>query len=329
MKPTLSFLLLTAFAIPASGQIFVQNMNGGNPANQTASQKKRLEREIAFLIGDMKRICKLTEQQERKLKLAGKGAVASAMEKFEKQQKQMRQAMQRAGVALPFPAGNDATDDDEEQEEERVEGELEIEDVIEAPGPAAFAGMINVMNLQLGPGGTTTRGTVTTEARWTKAIETIVSTEQRAAYAAAVKERAAFARKSAVAAFIAKVDQKLLLSKDQRTKLTTMVDDNFGKELAARVGQDNQGTRWFAAVGGVRQTPPIAYQELKPLLSEPQLAEWKASFESELRRLQPGMGAAGGFGGVGNIRINAAPAGAAIRIERLVPADEDKDEDDN
>ena len=65
--------LVTLVATPAFGQVFF----GGRPnrGDATATQKKAFERELATKIGDMKRACKLSDTQVRKLELAAKGAV--------------------------------------------------------------------------------------------------------------------------------------------------------------------------------------------------------------------------------------------------------------
>lgn len=285
-------------------QVFFNNAAGPPLAspNQTAAQKKAFERELAFLVGDMQRTCELSEAQVKKLQLASKGAVASAMEKFEKQQKQMRVRLRQAGVNLPPGADENAGNAEDADKEE--------EEVLEPP---AFD-PVNVLNLVAnGVGGPAGRsGGVAKEVRWVKAVEKVVTKEQREQYAAAVKARAAFARKSAVAAFIAKVDLKLLLSPDQRTKLTALVDEEFGKEMAKRVGQNTGGMFFFGGQQG-RATAPIAHEELKPLLSEAQFAEWKQTFEKELNQLKPQRGFGGGFGNV--IIRGAAPAVQEIRIE--------------
>lgn len=286
-------------------QVFFDNGAGAPFAspNQTAAQKKAFERELAFLIGDMERTCKLSETQVKKLQLASKGAVASAMEKFEKQQKQMRARFRQAGMNLPPGA------EDEEDDKDDADDELEKEERPEAVAGPAFA--MNMINL-VGGSPSNNGGGVAKEVRWVKAVEKVVTKEQREQYDAAVKARAAFARKSAVAAFIAKVDLKLLLSPDQRTKLTALVDEEFGKEMAKRVGQSTGGMFFFGGQQG-RATAPIAHEELKPLLSEAQFAEWKQTFEKELNQLKPQRGFGGGFGNV--IIRGAAPAVQEIRIE--------------
>lgn len=314
MKSLLSLLLLASLATPASAQVFVRPGNATMPVNGTAAQKERLEREIAFLIGDMKRTCELSDAQVRKLQLAGKGAVASAMEKFEEQQKKMRVMMQQLGgpFAVPEPAGQDE-DEEEEKEDADVEeaGNEDGENEIRVAGGLAQA--LNLTTLGT-PGQTNT--SPTKEPRWAKAVQSVVSKEQREKYAETVKQRAAFIRKSAVSVFIAKVDQKLLLSKDQREKLTTLVDEGFGKEFAARVSQNQSGMLWVQNAAGGK--PPIAHDKLKKFFSSQQLSEWKASFEHELNRLKPNRGG----GAFGNVIINGV-GGGAIQIEQVIEEDND------
>ena len=304
----------------AAQQVFFGD--GARPADQNAAQKKAFERELSFLIGDMQRTCKLSEAQVKKLQIASKGAVASAMEKFEKQQKQVRQRMRQAGVNLPGlnideeDEADDEEDEADDEEDEADDGAEESEDdegqdeAIQGALPQAVA--VNIANMLGVPGNNVSGGSVTKEPRWVKSVEKVVTKEQRETYVAKVKERAAFARKAAVAAFIARVDVKLLLSPDQRQKLTALVDDDFGKLMGERISQ-RSGQRIFFMGGGERQTAPIAHEELKPLFSEAQFAEWKQTFENELNQLKPQRGGFGG--GFGNVIIRGAPAVQEIRIE--------------
>ena len=291
----------------AAQQVFFGD--GARPADQNAAQKKAFERELSFLIGDMQRTCKLSEAQVKKLQIASKGAVASAMEKFEKQQKQVRQRMRQAGVNLPgLNIDEEDEADDGAEESEDDEGQ---DEAIQGALPQAVA--VNIANMLGVPGNNVSGGSVTKEPRWVKSVEKVVTKEQRETYVAKVKERAAFARKAAVAAFIARVDVKLLLSPDQRQKLTALVDDDFGKLMGERISQRSGGQRIFFMGGGERQTAPIAHEELKPLFSEAQFAEWKQTFENELNQFKPQRGGFGG--GFGNVIIRGAPAVQEIRIE--------------
>lgn len=305
--------LATAIASPASGQVFF----GGRPDRgaTTAKQKKAFERELATKIGDMKRACKLSDVQVKKLQLAAKGAVVSSMEKFKAEQKKMRQQMRAMGANIPgFEIEEEEDADEGDGEDDDAGGEddeagAEDENV---DGPIEVA--LNAINIVGGP--RSNNVSVSDEARWRKAVSSVLTSEQKAAYDKAVKEREAFVRKTAVASFVARVDLKLLLSAEQRQKLTGLIDKNFGKQLAKKVGQSAQNVFFINRAGG-RAAPPISHKELKPLLSEAQLGEWQSSFEPELNRLK-----GGGFGGGGGVFRNvvidpielAVPD--AIQIER-------------
>lgn len=291
----------------ASGQVFFGDAPAGR-VDQTARFKKSLERQIAFLIEDMTRTCNLSETQVRALQVGGKGAIASAIEKFEKRQKAMQQAMPQLRFGAPGGAAQEETGDEgEEAEGEETEVEedkdAEPEELLLEDVQVAVAG--NLINLGGFPNGGP-QGSVTNEPRWINAIKTIVSKEQKEKYDDAVKKRQAFIRKTAVAAFVAKVDQKLLLSPDQRKKLTDLVDEEFGGKLVRTVGQRNGGFAWFG--GNARATAPIDRKELGSFLSKPQLEEWKETFENELNQLN-GAGMVGG-----GVFINRAAAPIRVQI---------------
>ena len=301
-------------AAPASGQIFINGRPAGG--DTTAARKKAFERELATKIGDMKRACELSDAQVKKLQLAAKGAVASSMTKFKAQQKKMRERMRGMRVGGPGVLIEEAEDDDDEDAAEGEEADAdEDEELVEGN----FAVAVNAVNM-IG-GGRSSQISVATEPRWTMAISSVLTSEQKAAYEKAVKEREAFVRKTAVASFVARVDLKLLLSAEQRQKLTAVIDRNFGKQLGQKVAQQNQRQGMFFFTETTTRfngKPPISHDELKPLLSEAQLGEWKSSFEAELDRLRrTGFNAVGGVGN--NVIFEAiemaAPLAPAVQID--------------
>jgi hypothetical protein len=321
-KLRLVLVLLTA----CCGSVFGQQVffsNGAAPRNSGKSQKAAFERQLSVLIGDMKRTCELSEVQVRKLKLAAKGAVASAMEKFEKRQRRQRQALARAGVNLPRllePEEEEEAPEDEDEEQEADGPNLAIEMqngvaeiVIAAP---------NAINLVAGQPvrSGSSSSAITNEPRWKVAVKNVVSAEQRQKYATVVNQRKAYARKANVSSFIAKVDHVLLLSTEQRSKLTTLVDDEFGAKFAAQVTSRN--SFWTAFGSPAKATPPLSHEELKSFLDDAQFTEWKQRFEQELNQLKQ-RNAAVGLNGFAPV---AAPAAVpAIRIEPNRNADnEDK-----
>ena len=298
MRNALTLLVLICVTGPAFGQVAEPPQLGPGvmvpmavpvPADRVdpaVAMKKHYERKIALLISDMKRTCELSEFQVRRLQLAGKGAIAASMKKIEEQVERNRQAI---GQWKPFN-GLDEFDElgegqiegfDEGKEEEEVKDEA-VKDTDDGEANDEEVAPVQLRAISVPFTRPSAVSKPTTELRWTKAVESVLTKKQNEKYAAVVKERAAFARKSAVAMFIAKVDRKLQLSSEQRRKLTTLIDDNFGEKLAERVG--NRSSIWTTF--GPAQPPPIDHAELKRLFSEPQLTTWKANFESELNQLK-------------------------------------------
>lgn len=289
----------------AQQQIFI---NGRQP--RTKPVRKQLETQIQTAIGDISRACKLSDAQVRKLEVAGKGAVASALEKHKQEQKKMQQRMRGMGLPVPPGAVEAEADADAEEEDDDDEEEDEAEDEFTEIAVAGAAINLAVF------GGLTTQPTVTEEPRWKKALSTVLTKDQQAQYKTAVAKRDAYRQKMAVGSFIAKVDQKLLLSPEQREKLEQAVDAKYGKQLAAQFARQfgNHNVGFLAGtvvrrLGGGQSRQAVPHKELGEFLSDSQIDEWKSRFEQELLNLPP-VGRPGGLGGLGGI----LPQAGAIRF---------------
>lgn len=310
-RAILATLILTVSST-ASGQFIMRN---GQPADPIATQKKRWERQIAFVIDDVNRTCKLSEAQIRKLRLAGKGAVAATMDKYKTRLRAVQQQVgdpfgpPLPGIAPPPPDdANEARKDQQDAEDQKNDDKEETEEAVAAEqvGEAQVAVAAEVAFQQVAgilgggpPINPWSQDSVLREPRWMRGLNSVLTKEQKASYDAVLADRKANNRAAAVASFIAAVDRRLLLGAEQRRKLHMLVDLSSG-ELLARQAAQRDGANQFAFFGmpvdNARQKPPIDHQELQSFLSEPQFEEWKQTFESRLKMVRQQFGRANGVG---------------------------------
>lgn len=305
-------VLVSIGSSPATAQQIRVFGQGGGPA---ASPKKAFEAQINVVIEDIERSCSLSKTQVTRLRVAGKGAVQSALEKHKQQRERMQRAIQQAGGGGVFQLNLNEARDEENNEEEEGDDDETSEDAEqeEVEGPAELLEQVIVGN-RMGTGG----AKATDEKIWKNAVKSVLTDKQHATYKKVLAERTAYRRKAAVTNFIARADRKLLLSGKQREQLAVIVDKTFGKEL----GERNQNRNvWVMMQNG--QAAAIDYDKLS-FLSKSQLAEWKRSVEGELRQLRgvPGLGG-GAFQviGGGNIGVDFVRPGE--------PDDRKKKKDDD
>ena len=292
--------------------------------DQLAEQKKSAMRRMTFLINEMDRNCDLSEAQTKKLSIAAKGAVSKMMSSLETTQKKQMEAM---GIEMGAM--------DVEMAEPDFDGEVEAgnnfeiagdgDTIIEVAGNAIGGVMAAnvIINGMPGMGGGSDKPE--NQKIWTKSVEKILTSDQRALQDAAEANRKANARQHAVGQFVAKTDRKLLLSVEQREKIFTLLDEHFGEPLVEQAIQNDHmgGMNFFVGMGfnGGDADAPLDHQLLKDILDADQLEEWKASVEPELRNLsQRGAMPA----------MMAMPLGAAMNVEMGFDANaaESDDEDD-
>lgn len=321
-------VLFAATATTAWGQQFVIQ-NGQNQRIEEAF-KQGLERQVAFVIDDIDRTCELTDQQKAKLRLAAKGAVAASMDKYKARMRQLADRMQGRAVgfgniAFEAPAAEAVADEaqadeGEGDEEAGEEGDEQVEEVVPDPPAVAQVQVARAIELVAG-GGFGVQSSVLEEPRWKKAVQSVLTDDQRTQYAVAVARREAFLRRSAVSAFVGRVDQKLLLSDEQRGQLTLLIDTQFGKQLTDQSRRQNGANQFIFWRGGPNGLPgpPIEHAQLKSVLSDLQFTEWKRSFEGQLNMLRRQFGRMPINGVIPGVPL-APPA--EVNIE--VPAEDDK-----
>ncbi len=340
---TIAGMLVTSLAPLAHSQGVVevraaQNVfiaENGRILRAGDQDKSRLERRLALLIDDMQRSCNLSEAQTRKLRVAAKGAIAASMERQRARDAAMRGAMQRGigGLAVVAPqppafvpaqaakqAADDATKEDVPAEQKAANEDAQ-ENADADEGWEVVAG--NLDRPVPFHAGNTSVTNVVQEPRWVKAVDSVLTEDQRKVYRETQARRREERRRAAIDALMARADTALLLSPEQKTSLRSLLAELFGDRFA-EMGP-NQGRGVIVFGGMVPPKPVIDPALLKGFLSEPQIAEWQAVFEPELRAF---AGANVRAARINAFRFPFVPG--AIAVQRAAaPAEEPEDKKPN
>lgn len=224
-------------------------------------KKAEAENRMASLLADIDRACDLSDAQLKKLTVASKGAVKSYMAAATKN---VVSSTKQAG--FKFDPDNPPDANEEEENEKFVPGR-------------------NFVMLDLNPDAKNKDAEYQTI--WTSTIKKTLSEQQTKKLDSWLDQRKSFIRNSAVDNFIAKVDLKLLLSRDQREKLTVWVDKNHGQQLAERIASppvQNQGVIFLGQGQAIIQPDATIHLEVAAILSDSQQNQWLRSFQPELDR---------------------------------------------
>lgn len=313
------FLTLICLSLAVAQQANAQqvwiNGNGGGNANDAmrkqfmdALEKNKLaaENRIASRIADIDRACQLSDEQKRKLQIASKGAVKSSMTKAKKQ---MMETAKQMGI-------NFDPDKPEEPKEAEEEGEDDEEGLVERRANfAIFPGMF----------GSQDANDIENEKLWKSALQKTLTKEQNDKLTQWQDQRKKYQRQVAVGNFVAKVDRELLLSPEQREKLTSAVDEKYGENLLKNaLANNSQQLGRFVFAANVAVAGGEAPEEEKDdlvsgILTPSQTQQWQEKFAQELKQAaQFRVGAAGNV-------IRAINIAAPMIVEEEEVDDEDDD----
>ena len=285
--------LLTQVEAPAQ-QIVVQGRAIANReqslyerfSRQLDEERQAAQKRIQLQLEDVDNACQLTDSQRKKLSIASKGAVKSYMTRAVKQ---VKESAQREG--FDFEPGNPPK---------------EVEDDAKA-GNVAQAQNVFFLNAL---GGATKNTTIEQEKIWKNSLQKILSPEQAKKLGSWTMRRKKLTEKAAVDKFVARVDEALLLSPNQREKLTSWVGKNHGTKLAERIGKPQFPRPIVVNNNAQGKQPTQEKATVAGILSNSQLKAWSTSFQNELD------GLAGQPMAIPAIRmIPAAPAVIDIKID--------------
>lgn len=295
----------SATAFPQAGQVVrflvddVQVMDMNPFQQQLAQQAKQQERQyqqyMSITIDNIDRLCKLDEDQKKKLAIASKGAIDRTMDKWKKQMAQMQGQIQWGGgmmaaegllvedVALPEVAEEAKAEDPPADvaipqpaipEPVQVEVQIAQENIgiaiaqdVQMVGPAiAFNGPFGGVAMDVNQ-----TSTVANETLWTKTVAKVLTEEQKATFKAAEEKRRLFRRQVAVDAVVSKIDAELVLSEEQRTQVTELVNKAVGHQFSV---QENGLNTDYSHSNGMTAIQRIPKAQMAKLLSKTQMARW-------------------------------------------------------
>ena len=249
-------------AVPIRGVIDVADEAKRQKQALEAALRQTLNSSLALRISELQRVCHLTAQQRKKFEVAAKGVVERAMENWNRQFEQIVQALpadavifEAAGLAPPLDADQQAVapapgvEDDEpapgaEQvvdggggnQPQLVEVRIAPPGLVDAPLGAEiwrFQPIIRDSPRRhdaIPDSESVVRHGAEQHQIWVKALENILSVEQRELYAAHRAKREAYRRRAMIQAIVAELDGTLLFTAQQREQVMAAIEKD-GEEL--------------------------------------------------------------------------------------------------
>lgn len=254
-------------------QFIVRQQVGGLDRNQALYQQfmqqldmseKSATNRINCQLVDIDQACQLTDAQQKKLKVASKGAIESYMASTTEK---IKETARQSGFDFEPGTPPEINGNDDQNN-------------------GALAQNIFAVNVAIG--GNNGTPPIEDERIWKMSVKKVLTDDQNQKLSSWQEQRKRNIQQTAVASFVARVDMKLLLSPEQRDRLTSWIDEHHGAKLATRFEQQQTTQPGFvvlnqmpveklATVGG-----PVA-----EILNESQCEVWASSFRTELDQLKP------------------------------------------
>ena len=230
-----------------------------------ASARNAARNRINSQLHDIDEACDLSAKQLERLKGAGKGAVEAHANKVLKELKGQAKLS-----GLDFIPGSPPEKSEDEEE----------------PGDG-IRQAARILNLNLGNGlNGNAKYMVDSQKIWTNTISKSLNSDQLKKLTSRLVEREDRIREAAVDHFIAKVDRKIFLSREQREKLKAFVNKKYGVPLAQKIDAAPVNNQRFVFAGKIQVDRNIEVSEaVKEILYEPQLELWKTEFQKDLNSL--------------------------------------------
>lgn len=226
------------------------------------SQEKRLTSRLNLRIAEIRKSCKLTDTQARRLQLAAKGAVKNRLEGFEDRFKRMQGQMAGRWIAAE-PEFEVVADENAGAKDQKPAEDREL---------AAFQkeiGQMNGHNEFLLNGATSQ---IEDQTLWRTQLKKTLSDEQFQKYEKLKASRRAYRRRAAVLTHVSHLDAELLLDEEQREQLTKVVDQHLGKFFGAMDrGMEMVGSLRY--LGSTRRAFTRVNKDAKKFLSPAQVVQ--------------------------------------------------------
>ena len=276
-KTQFATAMLTAFFVIAATQCATAQEESQEEFDEEASMKQMIDEQVknlkksfssrfAVRIEDLGRVCDLSEEQVGKLKTASKGALLKATSKQKSRIEKMMKGMMGGGMMGGAMIGGDGPGG---------------EQVIEIIG--------GDFGMEMGGKGVDPEK----EKIWMNALGKVLSEEQHEKYNSTLAARDKFLQTAKVDEFIARAELSLLLSVDQRTKLTKYIDKEYGEKFveATKHGglmikaMQMMGGGMMVVAPGNRAEDTSSKSPVKEILSEQQFKIWQREMRPELEML--------------------------------------------
>ncbi len=236
-------------------QIQVQQNIAGPVGGPFGGDPQEMEASMRIEVDTIRRVTGLPDAGVKKLEVAAIAAVKNAVKKAE----EVKLAIPGFnGDQATAPAGKTLSDEDAESAEK---------DTKNATDQAFPFPPMRVLDIKK----------VKEEAIWKKTLASVLSSEQMAKYENFLAARAKRHRAAAIETKVNQLDAALSFTPEQRMSITEVVDRKIGDELA----KIQMPAGVFGGGGGIvvmmagQQNTELAADDLKPILSEVQLAEYK------------------------------------------------------
>ncbi len=282
-------------------------------AKYVSKWQETFEGSLDVLIADMSKVCDLDEDQIKKLKFAAKGAVSAGKKTILRQSDRMLNSLLGAGAmgggAGPgiqvfgggmrrfAPEGFPGAADPDEDEIEENAGEL--------PAPIGGMGMGGIGGMGMSEeilfgllnnsNAISVAGSLPNEKVWKKAVARVLSDDQKRKLEESSAERTAYRQRAFVSTFVAKVDERLLLTMEQRTKMIDHLQKSYGKQFAT----NNEMNAQFLVQMPNGQSQDRADEPIREILTESQLKMWKNEFQAKLTNIKMAAEMGGNNGVIG------------------------------
>lgn len=274
---------------PAEGAaIFTYSLEGeyivrtvGTPAEEAArgeilsrqivdllnSQEQMAAARIDIRIAEMKQVVDLSEQQLQKLTVAGKTAVKSYMKDIK--------------TKIRERSKNEPIKFDSNDKPETKDSAKEVDPAILISSET----MWRIFSIMGSP------NLVENEPVWKSSVKNVLTEPQANKLQQRIEQRNADRQSAAVRHFIARLDEALRLSPDQKAQLFVVLKENYGQLLADEVGNqssklalDRNAMAAAKAING--HVPGFDMSLVEEILTESQAMSWQRHLGIELHVLE-------------------------------------------
>ena len=253
-----------------------------------AELREAMHRFLEVRIDDLDRVCQLSQQQRKKLKVAAKGAVERTLEGHRKRLRPVevqdglvrrfrqveqveealgapaRQRPRRPPVAAA-PVEKPPVPDKQAAEPAPAKRPLAIRANARRLAAARLRPAVRIPRIRL--------DALTEQRIWKNAVDRVLTDEQRKNYDKSVAQRRRFELEVATNQLVTKIDEQLLLAPTQREQMAKVVNQVLLDRLGIRNGQNRIRMLGNLPLSNIVRI--VLQDDVEPVFSPAQLARWK------------------------------------------------------